>query len=61
MSVCCKLPQSLEIGPDQVNTYLAAIWGLDDKAAGDGTKELLGNDLIRVTDAVAWGKSTNVQ
>ncbi len=27
--VCCKLPDSLEIGPDKVDKYLVAIWGHD--------------------------------
>jgi phage/plasmid-like protein (TIGR03299 family) len=27
--VCCKLPDSMEIGPDQVDKYLVALWGHD--------------------------------
>ena len=27
--VCCKLPDSIEIGPDKVDKYLVALWGHD--------------------------------
>jgi len=26
---CCKLPESIQVGPDQVDKYLVAIWGHD--------------------------------
>jgi hypothetical protein len=28
--VCCHLPESLELGPDQVDQCLVALWGQDD-------------------------------